>query len=70
MFIDTVRNREQGIPKKTLERLKGAIKLVETLKYSSDRHLIRLIEAGKILNCTFASEGDRASCHSIRGSDW
>lgn len=55
LVIDTVRHREEGIPKRTLEKLKGAIKLVETLGYPSDRDLIRLIEAGKILNCPFTS---------------
>lgn len=53
MVIDTERNREEGISKKTLQKLKGAIKLVETLGYPSGRDLIQLIETWKMLYCSF-----------------
>ena len=56
MVIDTVREREATVPKKALARLKGAIKLVETLGYPSDRDLITLIESGKVLNCPYTSK--------------
>jgi hypothetical protein len=53
--IETVATREAAIPKRTLGRLKGVVKLVETLGYPSDRDVISMIESGKILNCPYTA---------------